>query len=682
MTRAFHQSTKLLLLVSAALALTVPGLTSAAQPQAQGETLCSLSPISYAGAKQNYPESASAIAELEQHSIATWYSDRNGDYVATAKQLVTTCPASSRLSVVVYGLPNKDCEARSSAAGSTVTNSEDYKRFIQSLVEIVGDRKALYVLEPDAVGLLAKVGGCGAQAGYRENLLLAIELLSANPNAEIYLDVGYWTLAYPESTARVAQVVKDLAAVGRVKGITLNTSNFRNSAEMSELCSNFQVSIGTNALNCIVDTSRNYNGSPSTEWCNVRIAGIGSPPSSITGFSNLDYFMWIKPPGESDGQCDTGSHTADAMAGPEPGAFFNEGFKLLWNQGYFVKEFGLPMITDGAAVFPATRTPAPMPVAQVQVTSSPEPSTEAPASSLSPTMAPEKLTLGSTSLDPAVPSTSSTPAEAVNSSVAAIPSSAVELPDETPCPPTGSVSGAAAPATPFPSQPSSSSLAPVDAELLNSVQQRHSSDAAVNEQPLSPKMQQQMDEIAFNTEAMLHSNNDDLSGDSDSYDDAVGVLPTSEEYPVDEVPESVFLNENRIDGSSSSGSATDSSSGSGSKIGDVNKFTLVLVPRGSGLSTAASQAGSGSNSVSTLSAEKLVPSSSTAPEAAASTSTTGGTNRTEVLASLAVLGCVGALAVAMAVVSHKRKREALMEARLTTPETTIIHITPASSSIA
>eukprot|EP00644_Phytophthora_capsici_P000380 jgi/Phyca11/503744/fgenesh2_kg.PHYCAscaffold_4_\ len=106
-------------------------------------------------------------------------------------------------------------------------------------------------------------------------------------------------------------------------------------------------------MRCIVDTSRNYNGNPTTDWCNVPTAGIGKPPTSETGVSNIDYFMWIKPPGESDGECTT-------TGGTSAGSFYLEGFKLLWDQGYFVSEEGKPKIGDSSSIdtqSPSTSAP-------------------------------------------------------------------------------------------------------------------------------------------------------------------------------------------------------------------------------------------------------------------------------------------------------------------------------------
>jgi endoglucanase len=63
----------------------------------------------------------------------------------------------------------------------------------------------------------------------------------------------------------------------------------------------------------VIDTSRNGQGpwSPPAghptgdpqEWCNPPQRGLGQRPTAITGLPLADAYLWIKPPGESDGPC-------------------------------------------------------------------------------------------------------------------------------------------------------------------------------------------------------------------------------------------------------------------------------------------------------------------------------------------------------------------------------------------
>ncbi|KAK1931375.1 Endoglucanase A [Phytophthora citrophthora] len=324
------------------MALALSSLVSA-------EDLCSITPASYTGAKADHPELMTAIETLENYAIASWFTDRQTtqEHTDMMSGLLSQCSEETRLSIVVYGIPNKDCAAGLSSDGS-VKNTDDYKAFLKELTDAVGDRKVLYVVEPDALGLLTQDGSCGASAGYLDNLKVAVEALSANPNAELYLDIGYWMLEYGTSAGNVATAMKDISTCGRVKGVTINTSNYRSNDECTTYCTNFQSAMDSSDMRCIVDTSRNYNGNPTTDWCNVPTAGIGKPPTSETDVSNIDYFMWIKPPGESDGECAT-------TGGPSAGSFYLEGFKQLWDQGYFVKEQGMPKIGDTSST--ATQSP-------------------------------------------------------------------------------------------------------------------------------------------------------------------------------------------------------------------------------------------------------------------------------------------------------------------------------------
>ena len=56
-------------------------------------------------------------------------------------------------------------------------------------------------------------------------------------------------------------------------------------------------------------------GDPQT-WCNPPRAGIGPRPTADTGNPLVDAYVWIKVPGESDGQCSRGLGTGDNVVDP------------------------------------------------------------------------------------------------------------------------------------------------------------------------------------------------------------------------------------------------------------------------------------------------------------------------------------------------------------------------------
>ena len=94
--------------------------------------------------------------------------------------------------------------------------------------------------------------------------------------------------------------------------------------------------IGITGKGFLVDTSRNGRGGIRHEWgawCNVRGAGLGPRPVA-TPRPGIDAYVWIKPPGESDGVSDPSAprfdaHCAsqDSVAGaPQAGQWFDSYF--------------------------------------------------------------------------------------------------------------------------------------------------------------------------------------------------------------------------------------------------------------------------------------------------------------------------------------------------------------------
>ncbi|KAJ8575057.1 hypothetical protein ON010_g4159 [Phytophthora cinnamomi] len=335
---------------------------------------------SYPTAVATYPNVKDQIELIAKQQVAQWYTDRVSDVSALAKAVVLPVCSDTNQgtippTVVVYGLPQKDCANGFSTAGSNA-NNDDYRAFLQQLASAAGNQQVVYILEPDAIGLLVD-GGCGNAKGYAENLGVAMDILSQNPNAEIYLDVGYWTLSDDDQAAAVAKIVNTVDPNCKGKGISLNASNYRSNEEMAATCERFVKASGRE-YKCIVDTSRNLVSPPSTEWCNANWAGIGELPTTNTGSEYVSRYVWVKPPGESDGEC-TGQSDR-ALRGPDAGVFFVEAFVQLWNNGVYVQKLGMATISATATSTSnatATETPTPAPTTLTPIL---EPATVAPTS--------------------------------------------------------------------------------------------------------------------------------------------------------------------------------------------------------------------------------------------------------------------------------------------------------------
>ncbi|OQR89067.1 hypothetical protein THRCLA_22753, partial [Thraustotheca clavata] len=110
--------------------------------------LCNaVQPYSYTIAVSSNAAFGPAINELKKHPVGSWYSDRAyGDQI---DQLMSQCGNDVPV-IVIYGLPNKDCGDGGYSNGGSNTNSADYTKWIQSLVNRVGQKEVIYVVEPDA----------------------------------------------------------------------------------------------------------------------------------------------------------------------------------------------------------------------------------------------------------------------------------------------------------------------------------------------------------------------------------------------------------------------------------------------------------------------------------------------------------------------------------------------------
>ncbi|GGX42078.1 glycoside hydrolase family 6 protein [Streptomyces fructofermentans] len=201
---------------------------------------------------------------------------------------------------VAYDIPHRDC-GQHSAGGAP--DAPAYLDWIEGFARAVGDSDALVVLEPDAVAHMAD--GC-TPAEYhaeREHLLSeAILRLKLQPNTKVYLDAGN-----PDWIDEPGRLVEPLrrAGVANADGFALNVSNFQTDEVTTEYGRRLSRELG--GLHFVVDTSRNGNGplrgDRSQTWCNPPGRALGTPPTTDTGDPLVDAFLWIKRPGESDGQC-------------------------------------------------------------------------------------------------------------------------------------------------------------------------------------------------------------------------------------------------------------------------------------------------------------------------------------------------------------------------------------------
>jgi endoglucanase len=229
---------------------------------------------------------------------ADWFGDWSGDIQSAVSARVTQIASSGALPILVaYDIPLRDCGSYSAGGATSATA---YKTWIRAFAAGIGSRRAIVVLEPDALAGM----GCLSQADQQTRLALlsdAVTVLGAQAGVATYIDAGNsaW-----QSAATMASRLQS-AGVARARGFSLNVSNYLTTASQTSYGDQLSSLVG--GKHFVVDTSRNGLGPSSDgQWCNAPGRALGNRATTSTGDALADAFVWIKRPGESDGTCNGG----------------------------------------------------------------------------------------------------------------------------------------------------------------------------------------------------------------------------------------------------------------------------------------------------------------------------------------------------------------------------------------
>lgn len=227
-----------------------------------------------------------------------WFTQNN---TATVRSEVDTfvgaAAAAGRTPIlVVYNVPNRDC---SGASAGGMPSHGAYRRWVDEVAAGLAGRPAVIVLEPDVLPLMSNCLNAAQQAEVHASMAYASRRLKAgSAAAKVYLDAGHSNWLPPDEMARrlVAAGIKQSG-----DGISTNVSNYRSTRDEVAYAKKVLAAVGVARLRAVVDTSRNGNGPLGDEWCDPKGRAIGTPTTTATGDPKIAAFLWVKPPGESDG---------------------------------------------------------------------------------------------------------------------------------------------------------------------------------------------------------------------------------------------------------------------------------------------------------------------------------------------------------------------------------------------
>ncbi|KAK4459818.1 endo-beta-1,4-glucanase [Cladorrhinum samala] len=308
-------------------------------------------------------KNALRVLQVKQLSTFVWISrlselSRIDDAIAEARRVQKRTGKKQIVGLVLYNLPDRDCSAGESAGefSSKENGLNRYKEeFVKPYAEKLAKAKDLtfaVVLEPDSLGNLVTNLGIPLCAGaadiYREGVAHAISSLQFD-HVNLYIDAAHggwlgWNDNLPLAAKEFATVLKIASSDGKpkkIRGFATNVSNYNpfnakvreNYTEWSTSWdeSHYATSLAPHLeaeglpAHFIVDQGRVHLPGARKEWgewCNVAPAGFGPAPTTNVNNTVVDALVWIKPGGESDGEC--------GYAGaPKAGAWFDEYVQLL-----------------------------------------------------------------------------------------------------------------------------------------------------------------------------------------------------------------------------------------------------------------------------------------------------------------------------------------------------------------
>jgi endoglucanase len=245
------------------------------------------------GANPPSPE-LNAIA----NTPTAYWMDNLSTPAVDAKYISAAQAAGTMPILALYGIPHRDC---GSFAAGGFGSADAYKGWIDGVAGTIGGGPAAVILEPDALAM-ADCLSAGQRQERLDLISYAVDTLTRNPATAVYVDAGHSRWVSADKMAAMLNQV----GVGKARGFSLNTANFFSTGE--EVGYGDAISGMTNGAHYVIDTSRNGAGPADGEmyWCNPSGRALGAAPTTATGNGNVDAFLWVKRPGESDGSCGQG----------------------------------------------------------------------------------------------------------------------------------------------------------------------------------------------------------------------------------------------------------------------------------------------------------------------------------------------------------------------------------------
>ena len=252
--------------------------------------------------RSSRPSDAAQMDKIAKTGTSRWIAEHHSDPQAATNEWVTAATNAKQLPIIAtYMIPGRDCGAWSEGGLA----ASEYQAYIDKVAAGIGSRKAIVVIEPDALADLNRCGDAAFQQERVDLLKYSVTKFKASANTYVYIDAG-------NNAWQSAQTMIDrlkLVGIDKADGFALNTGGAYETTSNS-IAYGKQISAGVANKPFVVDTSRNgdgpYTGGVSGDcqpWFNPPGRALGERAGSATNDPLVHAYTWVKPPGESDGAC-------------------------------------------------------------------------------------------------------------------------------------------------------------------------------------------------------------------------------------------------------------------------------------------------------------------------------------------------------------------------------------------
>lgn len=276
------------------------------------------------------PAMAKRLRAIASKPRAVWFTDGSMSSAALKDRVAEVVAAARKqnrvATLVMYAIPLRDCGGYSDGGARSAAAYIDWLKAFRAGLKQGGVGKGpgvSVIIEPDALAQLDNLPQ-NRRTERMDLIRTAVDYLAWTPKTAAYIDAG--THGWVSPKTMISRLSR--SGLSMARGFSLDVANFQ--AESGEENYGDRMIGYLGWKHYVVDTGRNGNGS-NGQVCNPPGRALGrSPQADPRGRSgNIDAYLWVKPPGESDGTC--------GKANPPAGEFFpSYANQLATNAGWYV----------------------------------------------------------------------------------------------------------------------------------------------------------------------------------------------------------------------------------------------------------------------------------------------------------------------------------------------------------